>query len=50
MRAHERKIESGPVLGERVLVLAGLKAGERVAAAGSFKLREAIRVQANPSS
>ena len=50
MRAHQRKIESGPVLGASVVVLGGLKAGERVAAAGSFKLREAVRVQANPSS
>ena len=44
-RAHERKIESGPVLGEVVIVLDGLKAGERVAASGSFKLREGVRVQ-----
>lgn len=44
-RAHERKVQSGPVLGETVIVRGGLKAGERVAASGSFKLREALKVQ-----
>jgi len=37
-------VESGPVLGEEVLILDGLKAGERVATSGSFKLREAVLV------
>ena len=45
LRAHERKVETGPVLGETVVVLAGLKAGEQIAASGSFKLREGVRVQ-----
>ena len=49
LRASERKVESGPLLGETVIVLGGLKAGERIAAAGSFKLREAVRVQPSPS-
>lgn len=44
-RAHQRKVESGPVLGEHVLVLGGLEAGEKVAASGSFKLRESVKVQ-----
>jgi membrane fusion protein, multidrug efflux system len=44
-RARERKVESGPVLGETVIVLDGLKPGERIAASGSFKLREAVKVQ-----
>jgi membrane fusion protein (multidrug efflux system) len=44
-RAHERKVESGPVLGETVILLKGVTAGEQVAASGSFKLREAVRVQ-----
>jgi len=44
---HERKVETGPVLGESVIVLSGIKAGERVAASGSFKLREGVRVQAS---
>jgi membrane fusion protein, multidrug efflux system len=46
LRAHERKIESGPVLGETVIVLSGVEAGQRLAASGSFKLREGVRVQA----
>jgi len=37
-------VTSGPVLGDEVVILAGLRAGERVAAAGSFKLREAALV------
>jgi membrane fusion protein (multidrug efflux system) len=45
-RVHERKVEAGPALGEGVVVLAGLQAGERLAASGSFKLREGVRVQA----
>lgn len=43
-RAHERKVESGPMLGDTVIVVAGLSAGERVAASGSFKLRESVKV------
>jgi membrane fusion protein, multidrug efflux system len=45
LRAHERKVESGPVLGETVIILSGLEAGEQLAATGSFKLREGVRVQ-----
>jgi len=45
MRASERMVQSGPALGETVLLFGGLTAGERVAAAGSFKLREGVRVQ-----
>ena len=44
MRAHERLVTSGPALGETVLLFSGLAAGERVAAAGSFKLRDGVRV------
>jgi membrane fusion protein (multidrug efflux system) len=43
-RAHLRPVESGTVLGDEVLILTGLKAGEQVAASGSFKLREGILV------
>lgn len=46
LRAHERKVESGPVLGETVIVLRGVEVGQRLAASGSFKLREGVRVQA----
>ena len=43
-RAHVRPVGSGPVVGEEVLILSGLKAGEQVATSGSFKLREAVLV------
>lgn len=46
LRVHQRKVESGPVLGETVIVLGGVEVGQRLAASGSFKLREGIRVQA----
>jgi membrane fusion protein (multidrug efflux system) len=43
-RAHVRKVESGAMLGDEVVIHAGLSAGERVAVSGSFKLREAALV------
>ncbi|MCI0587480.1 MAG: efflux RND transporter periplasmic adaptor subunit [Planctomycetes bacterium] len=43
-RAHVRRVESGPVLGDEVVIESGLKPGEQVAASGSFKLREAALV------
>lgn len=45
LRAHERKVESGPALGETVIVLSGLRAGEQLASSGSFKLRDGVKVQ-----
>lgn len=45
LRAHQRPVRSGAVLGDEVVVEQGLAAGERVAAAGSFKLREGVLVQ-----
>jgi membrane fusion protein (multidrug efflux system) len=55
LRARERKVVSGPVLGETMVVLSGLERGEQIAASGSFKLREGVRVEpqapvAKPSS
>ena len=44
-RAQLRRVESGPVVGDSVIILSGLEAGERVAASGSFKLREGVLVQ-----
>jgi len=44
VRAHERAVESGPVLGDEVVIEEGLAAGERVAASGSFKLFDGVRV------
>jgi membrane fusion protein (multidrug efflux system) len=42
--AHVRPVHSGTTLGDDVVVLDGLAAGERVAASGSFKLYESVRV------
>jgi membrane fusion protein (multidrug efflux system) len=47
-RAHVRQVESGAMLGDEVLIHAGLAAGERVAASGSFKLREGVLVATAP--
>ena len=49
-RAHVRAVQSGPVLGEEVLIYSGVEAGEQIATSGSFKLREAALVSiADPS-
>ncbi|HEY8521603.1 MAG TPA: efflux RND transporter periplasmic adaptor subunit [Gammaproteobacteria bacterium] len=39
-RAEQRPVISGPLVGDEVLILSGLAPGERVAASGSFKLRD----------
>jgi membrane fusion protein, multidrug efflux system len=43
-RARERQVKVDAMLGDEVIVRAGLAAGERVAASGSFKLRESVLV------
>ena len=43
-RVHVRQVESGAMLGDEVVIHAGLSAGERVAASGSFKLRDEVLV------
>ena len=43
-RAHLRAVTSGPVLGDEIVILDGLSPGDRIAASGSFKLREAVLV------
>src|SRR2546422_324104 len=43
-RARVRPVKSGAMLGDEIVILAGLSAGEQVAASGSFKLRDAVRV------
>jgi membrane fusion protein (multidrug efflux system) len=43
-RAYARSVESGPLIGDDIVVESGLSAGEQVAASGSFKLREAALV------
>lgn len=45
-RASRRTVELGAENDQKILVLSGLNAGERVAANGSFKLRENILVNA----
>jgi membrane fusion protein, multidrug efflux system len=49
-RAHLRTVQSGPVLGEDVLLYDGVKPGEQVATSGSFKLRESVLVAVADSS
>jgi membrane fusion protein (multidrug efflux system) len=43
-RAHLRRVESGAMLVDEVVIETGLAPGERVAASGSFKLREGVLV------
>jgi membrane fusion protein (multidrug efflux system) len=43
-RAYVRQVQSGAMLDDAVVIEAGLSAGERVAASGSFKLRDAALV------
>ena len=43
-RVHVRPVQSGTVVGDEVLILSGLAAGEQVASSGSFKLRESALV------
>ena len=43
-RAHVRPVQSGPLLGDLILIHSGLKVGEQVAATGSFKLNEGTLV------
>lgn len=45
-RAHDQPVQSGPVIDDDVVILAGLKAGQQVATSGSFKLRESVLVAA----
>jgi membrane fusion protein (multidrug efflux system) len=43
-RAQLRPVQSGPIVGDEVVILDGLAVGEQVAASGSFKLRESALV------
>lgn len=50
-RAYLRAVQTGSVLGDEALIHAGVAPGERVATAGSFKLREGVLVALqNPAS
>jgi membrane fusion protein (multidrug efflux system) len=44
LRAHVRRVASGAVLGDVVVIESGLETGEQVAASGSFKLYEGVLV------
>jgi len=44
MRAQTRIVRSGPIMGDSVIILGGLAAGEKVATSGSFKLRDGVLV------
>jgi multidrug efflux pump subunit AcrA (membrane-fusion protein) len=48
LRAHQRFVTLGQTVGEDVIVFQGLKPGERVAGAGSFKLREGVKIISGP--
>lgn len=48
-RSHLRPVVAGDVVGESVLLREGVRAGERVATAGSFKLREGALVSVAPT-
>lgn len=47
-RAHQRYVTLGQTIGEDVIVLKGVEAGDRIAAAGSFKLRDGVKVMIGP--
>jgi len=49
-RSQVRRVIAGPVLGDQIVILDGLAAGERVASSGSFKLRDAALVAITPDS
>lgn len=44
LRARQRRVAAGATLGDEVLIVEGIAPGEKVAAAGSFKLREGALV------
>jgi len=50
LRAHARPVQTGPVVGDHVVILDGVIAGEQVAASGSFKLREGALVMVTPAA
>ena len=50
-RASLRQVQGGDVIGDEVVILEGVEAGEQVATSGSFKLREGALVHvADPSA
>jgi membrane fusion protein (multidrug efflux system) len=49
LRARQRTVETGPVQGGEIAIEKGLKAGELIAASGSFKLRDGLLVSTDAS-
>lgn len=43
-RVHARRVESGAMFGDEIVIQSGLTVGERIAALGSFKLRDGVLV------
>ncbi|WP_447969842.1 efflux RND transporter periplasmic adaptor subunit [Nitrospira sp. M1] len=43
-RGYVRKVAAGGMVGDEIVIYSGLSAGERVAASGSFKLRDGVLV------
>lgn len=48
LRVRSRAVQVAATLGDEILVVSGLAAGERVAASGSFKLRDGLLVDVAP--
>ncbi|MCA8955066.1 MAG: efflux RND transporter periplasmic adaptor subunit, partial [Planctomycetes bacterium] len=48
LRATQRRVKGGAMLGDEIVIHSGLKEGEQVASTGSFKLREGVLVQLAP--
>ncbi|MFZ4575574.1 MAG: efflux RND transporter periplasmic adaptor subunit [Phycisphaerales bacterium] len=49
-RVKQSFVKLGPALGADVIVTEGLKVGERIAAAGSFKLRDGAKIMPPPAA
>jgi membrane fusion protein (multidrug efflux system) len=47
-RARERRVETGAVVADNIVIESGLAAGELVATAGSFKLRDGMLITPEP--
>jgi membrane fusion protein (multidrug efflux system) len=50
LRARQRIVQTGPVQGDELAILDGLSEGDLIAGAGSFNLREGLKVQAEAAA
>lgn len=48
LRARQRFVKLGPAVGDQVIVLEGVKPGDKLASSGSFKLREGALIMPKP--